>query len=177
VSQLRLSDHRDGSVRFVDLAVDPVMDWSLGDIERRFLSPDELALIRERDQAPPPPKVKAIVGVIKQHEIDRRREQMRAERIARAAAKRDADRAELLARRIAERETRPLRTRPTGRNKLNDDDVVAVLRELRGNRAGAAKRLGVANQTLRQRVDVMRRYGLLPEDVAQMCSTRYRGAA
>lgn len=179
MSALRISDYRDGSVRLVPLDVEPVYDWTLGDVERRFLGPDELALIRERDTPTHAPKPRRVTGVLSRAEIDRRREQMRAEKMARRAAQRDADAAERRARKLAEREARKgtLRHRPTTRIKVTDEAVVAMLRELKGNRAAAARRLGIANQTLRQRVDVMSRYGLLPEDVAHLCAVRYRGAA
>jgi DNA-binding NtrC family response regulator len=180
MSAIRYSDYRTGKITYDPLPdPDPVWDGGAGPVEVRYLTPDELAAIRALDAPAPAPRIRKVTGVLSQTEIDRRRTQQKAEAAARTEARRiaarDAKRAEREAIR-ASRQPRDARGGAASMRKVEDAAVIDALRATHGNRQAASRLVGVANPTLCQRVEVMRRYGLLPADVDGMLTYRRRAA-
>jgi hypothetical protein len=74
VSAQRLSDYRTGRVTLVQFPQqEPAWDGGAGDVEVRYLTPDELAAIRASDALFAPPPMLPIRGIMSRAEIDARR--------------------------------------------------------------------------------------------------------
>lgn len=138
MSARRLSDYRTGSIVLVDLG--PTRDESLlwnGDstVERRFLDPEALALLRALDAPPPPPApARPVRGVL-----------------SRTEAQRSGDRGRAIQHRSCA--------------TASDWTVVETLRATGGNISAAADLLHFSASAMWRRVGQLRAAGRLPADV------------
>lgn len=124
-------------------------------------TPAELAAVRASREAARLAKAAAAAAMV------------RAEREARRAA-RQAERDAHRAVRGLPRQPRP-RHRSVQRQAVSDAGVLSALRQTRGNLKAASRVAGITPQSIRQRLGVLRRWGLLPEDVASMVDGRRHG--
>lgn len=114
-----------------------------GPVERRTLSPAEMAAMRERDHLDPAPKPKPVRGLLT-----------------------EADLAERAARRLRGGEsTREAMAQARPCPHISDWVVTNMIRATGGNVTEASRVIRVPNATLQRRVHVMRRRGLFPDDV------------
>lgn len=113
-------------------------------VERRYLTPEELAVIRQGE--PEPPKRPVV--------IDRSPQQMRE------AGRRGA---------AATARTRRIRSHVLGRPRtFTDAAFLDALRETHGSQVRAAESLGVSRSAVRKRLRQLRAAGPLPADVSAL---------